>query len=94
MEEDDIERLFLSVAEGSENRTTAVRNVFAALVKSTLEYRDSMLASKGVIVTVKDVRITLECLVPFLETGRLPDAIDHIKLDLLKIWKDRLSRIA
>ena len=93
MEEDDIERLFLSVAEASENQTTELRDVFAVLVRSTLQYRDDMLASKGIIVTVKDVRVTLECLLPFLETGRLPDTTDPIKLDLLKIWKDSLSRL-
>jgi hypothetical protein len=52
-----------------------------------------MLESKGLIITVEDVRVTLECLVPFLETGRLPETADNIKLDLLKIWKDALERL-
>lgn len=93
MEEKDIERLFLSVAEASEDQTDEVKGVFSMLVRSTLQYRDDMLASEGIIVTVEDVRVTLEHLVPFLETGRLPTRTDHIKIDLLKIWKNRLRRL-
>ena len=92
MEEKDVERLFLSVAEASENQTREVKDVFAVLVRSTLQYRDDMLASEGIIITVEDVRVTLECLVPFIETGRLPGTTENIKLDLLKIWKDNLRR--
>ena len=92
MEEKDIESLFLSVAEASESQTREVKDVFSVLVRSTLQYRDDMLASEGIIITVEDVRVTLEHLVPFLETGRLPGTTDHIKLDLLKIWKDNLRR--
>ena len=93
MEEKDVERLFLSVAEASENQTREVKEVFSVLVRSTLQYRDDMLASEGVIITVEDVRVTLEHLIPFLETGRLPDTTEHVKLDLLKIWKDNLRRL-
>ena len=92
MEEKDIESLFLSVAEASESQTREVKDVFSVLVRSTLQYRDDMLATEGIIITVEDVRVTLEHLVPFLETGRLPGTTDHIKLDLLKIWKDNLRR--
>jgi hypothetical protein len=92
MKEKDIERLFLSVAEASENQTSEVKDVFSVLVRSTLQYRDDMLSSEGVIITVEDVRETLEHLVPFLETGRLPETTDHIKLDLLKIWSNHLRR--
>ena len=93
MEDHDIERLFSSVAEGSTDQRAEVRDVFAVLVRTTLQYRDDMLESKGLVITVEDVRVTLECLVPFLETGRLPEATDNIKLDLLKIWRDALGRL-
>ena len=92
MEDKDIEKLFLSVAEASESQTEEVKDVFSILIRSTLQYRDEMLASEGIIITVEDVRVTLEHLVPFLETGRLPVTTDYIKLDLLKIWRDNLSR--
>lgn len=92
MEEKDIEKLFLSVAEASESQTREVKDVFSMLVRSTLQYRDEMLASEGIIITVEDVRVTLEHLVSFLETGRLPVTTDNIKLDLLKIWSDNLRQ--
>ena len=92
MEEKDIERLFLSVAEASEDQPREVKDVFSVLVRSTLQYRDDMLETEGIIITVEDVRVTLEHLVPFLETGRLPGTIDHIHSDLLKIWRDNLKQ--
>lgn len=94
MEEREIYRLFLSVAEHSEQKSDAVREVFSALVRSTLKYRDHILESKGIVVTVEDVRVALGWLVPSLQTGRLPDTTDKIRLDLLKIWLDELKNLA
>jgi hypothetical protein len=93
MEDHDIERLFSNVAQGSMDQRAEVRDVFAVLVRTTLQYRDDMLESKGLIITVEDVRVTLECLVPFIETGQLPETADKIKPDLLKMWKDALGRL-
>ncbi len=93
MEEKDIERLFSSVAESSKSQTNEVRDVFSVLVRSTLQYRDDMLASEGITITVEDVRVTLQHLIPFLETDRLPSTTEHVKSDLLKIWRDNLRRL-
>jgi hypothetical protein len=93
MEDEDIYKLFLSVAEHSGQTDDAIREVFSALVKSTLRYRDHLLESKGITVTVEDVRTALEWLVPSLKTGRLPDTDDKVKLDLLKIWLDELRTL-
>jgi hypothetical protein len=93
MEEKDIEKLFLSVTETSDTQSDEVKDVFSILVRSTLQYRDEKLASDGIIITVEDVRVTLEHLIPFLETDRLPDTADHVKSDLLKIWRDHLRQI-
>ena len=90
MEERDIYKLFLSVAEHSSQNTDAVRDIFSILVKSTLRYRDQILASKDIIVTVDDVRTALDWLVPCLSTGLLPKTDNKIRLDLLKIWLDEL----
>jgi hypothetical protein len=81
------------VAEHSGQTDDATREVFSALVRSTLRYRDHLLGSKGITVTVEDVRIALGWLVPSLKTGRLPDTDDKIKLDLLKIWLDELRTL-
>ena len=93
MEDKDIYELFLSVAEHSGQTDDATREVFSTLVRSTLRYRDHLLESKGITVTVEDVRIALGWLVPSLKTGRLPDTDDKIKLDLLKIWLDELRTL-
>ena len=91
MEEKDILRLFLSVAEHAAQNTDTNRDVFSVLVKSTLRYRDQIRASKGIVVTVEDVRAALDWLVPALTTGRLPKTDNKIRMDLLKIWIDELK---
>jgi hypothetical protein len=93
MEEEEIYKLFMSVAEHSGQKDDATREVFSALVRSTLKYRDHVLKSKGITVTVEDVRVALGWLVPSLQTGRLPETDDKIRLDLLKIWLDELRAL-
>jgi len=93
MEERDIYRLFLNVVEDSAQNTDAVRQVFSILIRSTLRYRDHVLESRGVVITVEDVRITLSWLVPALMTGHLPVTDDEIRLDFLKLWLDELKNL-
>jgi hypothetical protein len=93
MEEEDIYKLFLSVAEHSGQTDDATREVFSTLVRSTLKYRDHLLESKGITVTVEDVRTALGWLIPSLKKGRLPDSDDKVKLDLLKLWLDELRTL-
>ena len=91
MEENDIYRLFLSVAKHPAQNTDSIREVFSVLIKATLRYRDHLLESNGIIVTVEDVRITLGWLVPSLVTGQLPETNNKTRLGLLKIWLDELK---
>ena len=91
MEENDIEKLFLSVAGNSDQTTDEVRKVFSMLIKSTLKYRDDILASQGITVTVEDVRVALDWLVPALSSGILPSTEDKLRLDLLKLWLEELK---
>ena len=93
MEENDISQLFLKVVEDSAQNTDAVRQVFSILIRSTLSYRDHMLESRGAVITVEDVRMTLSWLVPALMTGHLPVTDDEIRLDLLKLWLDDLKNL-
>ena len=93
MEERDIYRLFFNVVEDSTQNTDAVRRVFTILIRSTLRYRDQILESRGVVITVEDVRIALRWLVPALMTGHLPETDDKIRLDLLKLWLDELKNL-
>ena len=91
MEERDIYRLFLRVAERSAQNTGDVRRVFSLLVQSTLRYRDHVLESTGVTVTVEDVRTALGWLVFSLVTGQIPETDNKLRLGLLKIWLDELK---
>jgi len=93
MEEKDIYKLFINVVEDSAQNTDAVRQVFSILIRSTLRFRDHMLESRGVVITVEDVRGTLSWLIPALMTGHLPETDDKIRLDLLKLWLDDLKNI-
>jgi len=93
LEADDIEKLFLRVLEDSGQDTDTNRQVFSILVKSTLEYRDRVLASKDVVVNVKDVRTSLDWLVSVLATGKMPASDKKISMDLLKIWLRELRSL-
>ena len=94
MDEKDIQKLFASVLEDPRHDNAAVRNVFSTLVSTTLKYRDDLLASRGVLVTVEDVRTCLAWLIPVLATGTMPETTNKISLDLLRIWLDALGKKA
>ena len=91
MEDNEIEGLLKKIAHTSSADNQEGRAVFAALVKATLRYRDALKKTKDTVLTVQDVRITLDWLMPAFTTGRLPKTGDKIRLDLLKIWLDELK---
>ena len=93
MDETDIQKLFKSVVEHPGQDTDAARQVFSILVKSTLKYRDDVLAEKGIVITVDDVRACLAWLVPALATGTMPDTENRIRLGLLKFWLKELRHV-
>ena len=93
MEESEIEKLFLSVAEDLGQDTDATRQVFSILIRATLKYRDDTLASRGVVVTVEDVRTSLNWLVPALATGNIPAIDNEVSLGLLKQWLSELKSV-
>ena len=83
--------LFFSVLSHPAQNTDDVREVFSVLIRSTLRYRDHVLESKRIVITVEDVRTVLDWLVPSISTGRLPETDDTVRLDLLKLWLDELK---
>jgi hypothetical protein len=91
MEENEIAQLFRKIADASAADYQESREVFTSLVKSTLRYRDVLKQSRDTVLTVQDVRITLDWLLPAFTTGRLPKTDNKIRLDLLKIWLDELK---
>jgi len=66
--------------------------MFSFLIQSTLRYRDKMLSSKGVVVTVGDVRAALGWLIPALATGNMPETENKISMGLLDLWMDELKK--
>ena len=90
---DDIEKLFLSALEDSGQDTDDARRVFSILVRSTLKFRDHILATRDVVVTVEDVRSSLEWLIPALAEDRMPETEDEIRLGLLNVWLKELKTI-
>ena len=94
MEPGDIEKLFLSVLENSGQDTDAVRRVFSILIRSTLEFRDRILASRDLVVTVEDVHASLEWLIPALGDGRMPETENEIQLGLLNAWLKELTPLS
>ena len=80
----------MSVLESPGQDTDDTWQVFSILIKSTLKYRDDMLASRGIVVTVDDVRTCLGWLVPALETGNMPETENKVGLGLLKLWLEEL----
>ena len=93
MRETDIEKLFRKAMRTPGQDTEANRQVFSILVRSTLQYRDKMLSSKGVTVTVEDVRAALDWLIPAIATGNMPETDNKIRLGLLQLWLKQLKTL-
>ena len=91
MDESDISRLFMKVAGRTSELPDEVRSVFSILVSSTLRYRDRLKDDLEIILTVEDVRVTLDWLLQSMRTKRLPQTNNLVRLDLLKIWLDELK---
>jgi hypothetical protein len=79
--------------EDSGQDTEDVRQVFSTLVRNTLDYRDRVLAYRGIVVTVEDVRWSLDRLVHSLGSGSMPEEDNEIGLDLLRIWLRELQPV-
>jgi len=81
-----IEELFRGLESSDCHLDESSRRFFSCIIKSTLRFRDRMLETKGIVVTVKDVRTSLRWLVPALATGNLPELENPIAMELLKTW--------
>lgn len=93
VDDQEIFKLFLNIAEDAVRDDPTARKVFSMLIQTTLRYRDHVLESNHVVVTVEDVRNALDWLIPSLKTGKLPETDNKIQLDLLKLWLDELRYI-
>lgn len=91
MDEEEIKNLFQGLTQGSSKDLEGAQEVFSILVKTTLRFRDSLLASEGIVLTVEEVRKTLQWLVPALATGESPQMGNRIRQELLKTWLEKLN---
>lgn len=91
MDERDINRLFERVNRGFGVVPDAAEKVFSMLVSSTLAYRDRLKSELGIVLTVEDVRTTLDWLLHYLQTNRMPETENAIRRDLLIIWQKALT---
>lgn len=91
--EEEIDRLFMEVAEHAAQRTEDVRMVFSILVEGSLRYRDHVMETTGKVVTVEHVRTALKWLVPVLATGERPEQENDLSFGLLALWLDELAAL-
>jgi hypothetical protein len=91
MDETEINKLFMSIAENAGQMPDEVRKVFSSLVSTTLSYRDHLKQDTGIIVTVEDVRVALGWLLESMRTQQLPPTGNAVRLDLVKLWLDELK---
>lgn len=91
MDESEIYHLLMRVAGRACEVPDDVRKVFSLLVSTTLHHRDHLKKDLGIILTVEDVRITLDWLLESMHSKQLPKTNNAIRMDLLKIWMDELK---
>ena len=91
VDDKDLETLFRSIGEESEAYPEGARRIFNILIRVTLDYRDRMFASRGLVVTVHDVRTSLSWLIPALATGNIPSLENPVSRELLEWWLDALK---
>ena len=91
MDDTLILELFERVAGDSAGEMQWEKRVFSLLVKTTVAYRDHLLESHGIVLTVEDVRTALDSLVPVLTSGILPKKLKKIHNDLLMLWLEDLK---
>ena len=90
MDEKDIKELLMRVGHVQGEVSPEAAKVFSILVRSSLRYRDELLESQGIVLTVEAVRTALSWLMPALGTGAMPETDETVSLGLLKIWLNEL----
>jgi hypothetical protein len=86
MNSSDINLLLSRVLENAEEVPAEIREVFSMLVQTTLDFRDRQLREHGITVTVEDVRIALEWLLDFIQSGQLPKTNHLVRRELFETW--------
>jgi len=88
-----IQELFQQVLSKNQTAGDSARRLSSVLAESTLQYRDELYTEKGIVVTVEDVRKSLDWLLPALSTGNIPQLGNEIQDGLLRRWISQLTGI-
>lgn len=92
MDSKEIDELFQKIAPDSAgDDDQGARQVFKSLVETTLTYRDQLKDKQAFILTVEDVRIVLDWLMAYMQTGKAPETHDKIRAELFKLWTTALT---
>ena len=91
MDESEINKLFTKIKRSYDEVPADVVEVLSILVATTLRYRDNLKSNLGLILTVEDVRITLDWLMTFMASRQIPETNNAVRRDLLTIWTEALK---
>jgi len=86
-----IQELFQQVLSKNKAAGDSAKRLSSLLAQSTLQYRDELYKEKGIVVTVEDVRKSLDWLLPALSTGNIPQLGNKIQDGLLRRWISHLT---
>lgn len=90
-DDSDIKALFDKVSEHFGEESEGSRAMFSMLVKTTLNYRDMLVASTGFPLTVDETRRALQVFMEILKTRKFPRVLDKRIKDLVVLWLEELK---
>lgn len=91
MNDNEIQELFNNLKQSFPGANQEVEKVFSVLVKTALEYRDSLNKNGQPALTVSETRKALDMLVVFMKAGHLPSTDNARVMALVRIWLVRLN---
>ncbi len=91
---EDIQKLFDDMAKklGMEN-DDGVKAMFSMLVRGALRYRDHMMASKGVPLTIGETREALDAFMSVMKSHEIPEGLGETVKGLVMTWLEDLKNM-
>ncbi|MBT3182266.1 MAG: hypothetical protein HN337_07155 [Deltaproteobacteria bacterium] len=90
-DEKDIQALFEKISNHFKGVDDGAQAMFEMLVKTTLEYRDTLMHSSGVPFTVGETREALGVFMEVMKTQQMPGGLDKRIHDLVIIWLEGIK---
>jgi len=92
MDDLEINAIFEQINNNSQNQPDTVKHIFSILFSSTLAFRDRIQKKDGIVVTVEDVRVPLDWLFEFMQSQKMPETNNILRLNLFKYWLEELNK--